>query len=156
MKPEPQPSERQQRIEHLYHAALEHDSAHRQAFLAEACADDEALLQEVASLIAAHGQAVDLIEGAPDKVAAEMFEANWAQSMSGRQIGHYRLLSLLGAGGMGRVYRAKDTLLDREVAAKILPKHLAGNPEALARFKTEARAVAALSHPNILAIYDFG
>jgi serine/threonine protein kinase len=74
----------------------------------------------------------------------------------GALYGRYKLLSLLGAGGMGRVYRGTDTVLDREVAIKILPTHLARNEEALARFKAEAKAVAALSHPNILAIYDFG
>jgi len=76
--------------------------------------------------------------------------------MVGRTLGHYQLLSLLGAGGMGEVYRARDTKLDREVAVKILPEQSAANPEALRRFEREAKAVAALSHPNILAIYDFG
>jgi serine/threonine protein kinase/Tol biopolymer transport system component len=156
MNRDPVPSERLQRIEYLYHAALELESGQRPAFLAEACADDKALLWEVASLISAHNQAGDLIEGSPDRVAAEMLDVEWAESMSGRQIGHYKLHSLIGAGGMGRVYRARDTLLDREVAIKILPWHLAGSADALARFRAEGKAVAALSHPNILAIYDFG
>lgn len=72
------------------------------------------------------------------------------------QLGPYRILSPLGAGGMGEVYRAKDARLDREVAIKVLPEHLAHNPDALARFEREAKAVAALSHSNILAIYDVG
>jgi serine/threonine protein kinase len=63
---------------------------------------------------------------------------------------------MLGAGGMGEVYRARDTVLDRDVAVKLLPKDLAADPEALKRFEREAKAVAALSHPNILAIHDFG
>jgi hypothetical protein len=74
----------------------------------------------------------------------------------GTRLGPYEILAPLGAGGMGEVYRARDTKLDRDVAVKVLPAELAGNPEALARFEREARAVAALSHPNILAIYDFG
>ena len=156
MRPEPIPPERWQKIEQLYHAALEREAERRAAFLAEACAGDEALHREVSSLIFAHDQAGDFIEASPDQVAREMLDAPWAQSMAGRRIGRYQLLSLLGAGGMGRVWRAKDTLLNREVAIKILPGHLAQDAEALARFKTEARAVATLSHPNILAIYDFG
>ncbi len=74
----------------------------------------------------------------------------------GSRLGPYEVLSPLGAGGMGEVYRARDARLGREVAVKVLPETLAGNPEALARFQKEARAVAALSHPNILAIFDIG
>src|SRR6476660_7163411 len=74
----------------------------------------------------------------------------------GTRLGHYEILAPLGAGGMGEVYRARDSKLRREVAIKVLPQSLAGDPEALARFEREALAVAALSHPNILAIFDFG
>ncbi len=74
---------------------------------------------------------------------------------AGMRLGHYEILSPLGAGGMGEVYRARDSRLDREVAVKVLPERLAGDPTALARFEREAKAVAALSHPNILAIHDF-
>ncbi len=75
---------------------------------------------------------------------------------AGMRLGPYEILSPLGAGGMGEVYRAKDTRLGREVAVKVLPQLSAGSPEALLRFEREAQAVAALSHPNILAIHDFG
>ena len=75
---------------------------------------------------------------------------------AGSRLGPYEILSPLGAGGMGEVYRARDARLDREVAVKVLPQFSADNAEALARFEREARAVAALSHPNILAIHDFG
>ncbi len=75
---------------------------------------------------------------------------------AGAQLGPYQILSPLGAGGMGEVFRARDTRLGRDVAIKILPERLADNAHALARFEQEARAVAALSHPNILAIHDFG
>jgi serine/threonine protein kinase len=74
----------------------------------------------------------------------------------GSRLGPYEILSPLGAGGMGEVYRARDSRLDRDVAIKILPERLAGDPQALARFEREAKAVAALSHPNILSIYDIG
>src|SRR5260221_7090447 len=74
---------------------------------------------------------------------------------AGQQLGPYQILSPLGAGGMGEVFRARDSRLGRDVAIKILPERLADNAHALARFEHEARAVAALSHPNILAIHDF-
>ena len=74
----------------------------------------------------------------------------------GTRLGPYEILAPLGAGGMGEVYRARDTRLGREVAIKVLPASLRESPEALARFEQEARAVAALSHPNILALHDFG
>ena len=74
----------------------------------------------------------------------------------GASLGQYEVIAPLGAGGMGEVYRARHKTLDREVAIKVLPAHLAADPTALARFEREAKAVAALSHPNILAIHDFG
>lgn len=72
------------------------------------------------------------------------------------QLGPYEILELLGSGGMGEVYRARDGRLEREVAIKVLPERLASDPLALARFQREARAVAALSHPNIVSLYDIG
>jgi len=75
---------------------------------------------------------------------------------AGTRVGPYEIVASLGAGGMGEVYRARDNKLDRDVAVKVLPGHLAADPSALARFEREAKAVAALSHPNILAIFDFG
>jgi eukaryotic-like serine/threonine-protein kinase len=75
---------------------------------------------------------------------------------AGSRLGPYEILSPLGAGGMGEVYRARDTKLDREVAIKVLPEKLAADSDSLARFEREAKAVAALSHPNILGIYDLG
>src|SRR5271167_4219280 len=74
----------------------------------------------------------------------------------GTKLGPYEIRSLLGAGGMGEVYRATDTRLGRDVAAKILPASFTGDRERLRRFEQEARAVAALNHPNILAIHDIG
>ena len=75
---------------------------------------------------------------------------------AGMRLGPYEILSRLGAGGMGEVYRARDSRLGREVAVKVIPAHLSGEADTLARFEREARAVAALSHPNILAIHDYG
>ena len=75
---------------------------------------------------------------------------------AGSLLGPYQIQSALGSGGMGEVYRARDTRLDRAVAIKILPERMAADPAAVARFEQEGRAVAALSHPNILAIHDVG
>src|SRR2546427_5376266 len=75
---------------------------------------------------------------------------------AGTRLGRYEIVSPLGAGGMGEVYRATDARLGREVAIKVLPEHLSKDRDALARFEREARAVAAFSHPNILAIHDVG
>src|SRR6202521_2734576 len=75
---------------------------------------------------------------------------------AGTRLGPYEILSPLGAGGMGEVYRARDSKLKRDVAVKVLPQSVAADPDTLARFEREALAVAALSHPNILAIHDFG
>src|SRR5881397_1946231 len=75
---------------------------------------------------------------------------------SATRLGPYEIVASIGAGGMGEVYRARDPRLARDVAIKVLPEHLSKDPTALARFEREARAVAALSHPNILAIFDVG
>src|SRR5512136_3085141 len=74
----------------------------------------------------------------------------------GTRLGPYEILGPLGAGGMGEVYRAKDTRLGREVAIKVLPEEFAKDPDRLSRFEREAQSVAALSHPNIMALHDFG
>src|SRR5947209_3498318 len=75
---------------------------------------------------------------------------------SGTRLGSYEIVGPLGAGGMGEVYRARDLRLDRDVAVKVLPEPFADSPDRLARFEREAKAVAALAHPNVLAIHDFG
>ncbi|MBK9706052.1 MAG: serine/threonine protein kinase [Acidobacteria bacterium] len=125
-------------------------------FLRKSCAGDEDLIREVESLLESHGQASGFMENSPGDLAARILAEKKKKSMVGRTLGHYRLHSLLGAGGMGEVYRAHDPRLDRDVAVKILPEHLAEDAEALLRFEREAKAVAALSHPNILSIFDFG
>ena len=148
--------EQWQKIEQLYHAALEQPRERRAALLEGACAGDGELRREVESLLASHESAASFIEAPPADLAAGMVAEAEARSMRGRTLGRYRLGQLLGTGGMGEVYRARDLRLGREVAVKILPEHLASHPEALRRFEHEARAVAALAHPNILSIYDFG
>jgi eukaryotic-like serine/threonine-protein kinase len=75
---------------------------------------------------------------------------------TGVRLGPYEILGSIGAGGMGEVYRAHDARLERQVAVKVLPEHLSRSPQALSRFVRETKAVAALSHPNLLAIFDTG
>lgn len=82
--------------------------------------------------------------------------AEQMESMVGRTLGHYEIVSLVGAGGMGEVYRARDTKLGRIVALKILPAEVAADPERMRRFVLEARAASALNHPNVAHIYEIG
>jgi eukaryotic-like serine/threonine-protein kinase len=147
--------ERWQQIDGLLEEALGRATNERAAFLDQACAGDEALRRKVDDLLAAHAQAENFIETPALEVEAKAL-AEQTRSMVGRQLGRYQILALLGAGGMGEVYRARDTRLNRAVAIKVLPPHLTQDSVALARFEREAQAVAALSHPNILAIHDFG
>ena len=148
MKPE-----RWKRVEQLYNSALERAASERAAFLEEACEGDEALLQEVRSLLEHEEQAEGFIEQPALEEAAELLAQDRAASWVGRRIGGYEVVSLLGAGGMGEVYRATDTELGRDVALKLLPEEFAEDRERLERFRREARLLAALSHPGIAAIY---
>jgi eukaryotic-like serine/threonine-protein kinase len=147
--------ERRRQIDGLYHSALERDPSQRTAFLNHACAGDSALRQEVESLLAhegtAHGfPAAPALEDTPTVLGDDA-----ASSLIGRQLGSCKIQSLLGAGGMGEVYRAKDLKLGRDVAIKILPPSFAIDPERVRRFEREARLLAALNHPHIAAIYGF-
>jgi serine/threonine protein kinase/TolB-like protein/Flp pilus assembly protein TadD len=100
-----------------------------------------------------HDKAAKSSLEAPAREAAKMFSDNRGQSLIGRQLGSYQVLSLLGAGGMGEVYRAHDSKLERDVAIKVLPAAFAHDPERLSRFQREAKMLASLNHPNIAAIY---
>ena len=147
MKPE-----RWQQVDQIYHAALERDASQRATFLDQACVGDAELRQEVESLIASHEHASSFI--ADLKVAAQVLAREQGQSLVGRMISHYKVVSLLGAGGMGEVYLAKDSRLGRSVALKLLPAHFTQDVGHLRRFEQEARAVANLSHPNVCTIHE--
>jgi len=151
MKPE-----RWQEIEQLYHSALKREASQRAAFLKEACAGDEALRREVESLLACQAQAESFIEAPVLEVAAKVLADDQGDSLIGRQVGAYQILSLLGAGGMGEVYRARDTKLDRTVALKLLPAEVAADEDRMRRFLREAKAASALNHPNVAHIYEIG
>jgi serine/threonine protein kinase len=151
MKPE-----RWKQIEQLYYAALERESEKRGAYLDEACAGDEELRREVESLLASNEGAGGFMASPALQIAAKVMAGEGGQSQVGRQIAHYQILSLLGAGGMGEVYLAQDTRLGRKLALKLLPVAFTQDPERVRRFEQEARAASALNHPNIVTIYEIG
>ena len=150
------------RVEDICHAALERDAADRTSFVTSACGGDEALRREVEALLA-HAESAEGFLVAPiGELAAHVFagadasklgNAGPAAGFIGRQVGTYQILSRLGAGGMGEVYRARDAKLGRDVAIKVLPPAFTADRERLARFDREARLLASLNHPHIGAIY---
>src|SRR5712671_2844181 len=148
-------SERWREIEQLYHAAREQEPGERERFLQQACTDEE-LRNEVESLLGCEAEAEDFLEAPALEVTAEAFAEGRARSMFGRAIGQYQIVGFLGAGGMGEVYRARDSRIGRDVAIKVLPPSIAAHPERLRLFEQEARAAGAINHPNILTIYDVG
>jgi len=150
--------ERWKRVEDVLQSALDRAPGERDAFLREACAGDEALEREVRSLIASGREAGSFLDRPavkrPAAPPAEPLEASTVTHLAGQSISHYRIVEMLGAGGMGVVYKAYDTKLERSVALKFLPPHLRHNPELKQRLKEEARAASTLDHPNIVVIHD--
>src|SRR5262249_9226400 len=148
-------------IEQLYHASLERESGARENFLAQACAGDEELRREVEELLGYDGAAESFIQGnalafEARRLEPEDLSQTGPQLLPGQSVGTYRILALLGRGGMGVVYRARDERLRRDVAIKVLPASLAHDAVRLRRFEQEAHATSALNHPNILTIHDIG
>src|SRR5215470_3773203 len=155
MRPE-QTQERWGRIERLWNAALELAQPDRAAFLAEACEGDEELRREVESLLRFDLRAKHFIESPALEVAAKAQAEAKEETLIGRMIGHYKILSLLGEGGMSEVYLAHDTSLERRVALKLLPAKFTQDADRLRRFIQEAKAASALNHPNIITIHEIG
>jgi Tol biopolymer transport system component len=145
--------DRWRRVKALFQAVVERPLNEREAFLASAVGGDEGLRLEVESLLTADAADAGVLDRLP--VAAGVLAAAPDCVASPRVIGPYEISSLIGAGAMGDVYRARDTKLNRDVALKVLPPILAPDPERVARFRREAQVLAALNHPNIAAIYGF-
>lgn len=141
------------RIEEIYHQALQIPLEKRDDFLRKSCGNDFELLSEVESLLTFDEQAKDFIEAPPNDVAANLITQQNKEKLIGREFSHYKIIKKLGAGGMGEVYLAEDTKLNRKVALKLLPFQFSQDRERRKRFEKEARAVSSLNHPNIITIY---
>src|SRR5580658_10887221 len=139
-------AERWKRIEAPCQTALGQPPDKRAAFLAQACPDDPHLRAEVQALLDQH---TDSFLGSAPVSAIHAMSA-------GAKLGNFEVVELLGRGGMGEVWRARDKRLKRDVAIKVLPVGLARDPDRIARFEREARAAATLSHPNICVIHEVG
>jgi len=157
--------QRFKQVDNLLQSVLERPPAERDAFLHAACAGDEALEREIRSLLASQQQAGSFLESPAIEAAARALagrqnndaerSSNSPSSPPVSQLGPYKILAPIGAGGMGEVYKARDTRLDRIVAIKVLPEHLSSQ-QSRERFEREARAISSLSHPHICPLFDVG
>jgi serine/threonine protein kinase/Tfp pilus assembly protein PilF len=149
-------AERWRQVNDLFQSAAERSPEERAAFLEDACHGDEGLCREVESLLASYDRVENFIESPAFEVAPELLTNDRADALVGELIGHYRIESPIGVGGMGEVYLARDERLGRKVALKLLSTRLTADETQLGRFKTEARSASALNHPNILTVYEIG
>jgi Tol biopolymer transport system component/predicted Ser/Thr protein kinase len=148
--------ERYREVGEIFRAAADIPLERRGAFLDEACGQDKALRQEVESLLSHDSHPEGWIDQKALEIAAQALASPRAESWVNRQVHHYQVSSLLGRGGMGEVYRARDTRLERDVALKVLPVEYSTDTERLRRFEQEARTAGKLNHPNIVTVYDVG
>ena len=153
MSPQPTPDEarRWRRVEEICDAAMQLAGADREAYLATACDADQALRREVDALLVHEKASQGFLSAPVGAIAAQVLEPQ--RDLIGTSIADYEIVAKLGEGGMGEVYRARDRKLGRDVAIKVLPAAVAGDPERLKRFEREARLLASINHPSIGAIY---
>ena len=149
-------AERWQQIDQLFHSALKWKDGERTAFVAQACGGDEQLRLEVESLLASHEQATSFIEMPAGDAAAGLLAERRSLLATGTMVRRYKILHLLGKGGMGDVYLAEDTELHRRIALKLLPSDFTTDRDRVRRFVQEAHAASALNHPNIVTIHEIG
>ncbi|MFN0120213.1 MAG: protein kinase domain-containing protein [Blastocatellia bacterium] len=147
--------ERFKEVSRLYREAVELEAAERPQYLVAACAGDEALRAEVEALLSYDADS-RLLDRPALELATQILLQKQTRSLSGHQVGHCQLRSLLGKGGMGEVWLAEDTQLGRQVAVKLLPAEFTTDATRVQRFTREARAASALNHPNILTIHEIG
>src|SRR5438552_2319115 len=149
-------ADRWQTIDRLFHSTLSCAQEKRAGFLSQACGDDEALRVEVESLLRAHEQDGSFLDLPAYEVAADFLADAFGGLFAGQQIGPYKIISPLAAGGMGEVYLAQDSRLGRKIALKLLPPDFAKDQHRVRRFAQEARAASALNHPNVCVIHEVG
>ncbi|HKD05453.1 MAG TPA: protein kinase [Bryobacteraceae bacterium] len=151
--------DRWKHVQAVFHAVLEKQPDERSRLLSVLCSEDDGLREEVESLLKSHDSSEEFL-GNPvfhaKPAADELAREPASPSLAGTALDHYLLVSLLGSGGMGEVYRAHDQRLGRDVALKILPPHQSGGDVSVRRFEQEVRAVSSFSHPNICHLYDIG
>jgi len=149
--------ERWRQVETLFQEALARTPKSRRAFLTEACIGDAALRHDVEELLVSFEAAGSFLETpAAESLSSSGNTVSVLGLNSGQRLAHYEIISQLGSGGMGEVYLARDTRLDRQIALKVLPAQFAADPERVSRFEREARAASALNHPNIITIHEVG
>jgi eukaryotic-like serine/threonine-protein kinase len=142
-------------LKEIFHAAVALAPDERPGYLDRACDGDVSLRQAVESLLKSHEESGNFVDNPAYQAASEML-IDAVELRAGEILGHYRIASLLGEGGMGKVYLAEDTKLHRKVSLKFLSKNFAQDRERMRRFEQEARAASALNHPNILTIHEIG
>ena len=147
------PNPHWENLKEIFEAAIALAPDERSAYLERACHGNDSLRLAVVSLIKSHEESANFVDKPAYQAAAEMLLQD-RKLTAGQTIGRYRIVSLLGEGGMGRVYLAEDTKLHRKVSLKFLASNLTEDKDRLHRFEQEARAVSALNHPNILTIYE--
>ncbi|MEP7037449.1 MAG: serine/threonine-protein kinase, partial [Acidobacteriota bacterium] len=149
--------EKLKKVEEIYHAVLEIAPAMRESFIKNHCGADADLRREVESLLSFENSSEDFLETPPESLVAEMFAEQAAQTdIIGKTIGHYKIIKLLGKGGMGEVFLAEDTKLDRKAAVKFMDEKFVEEKNNLNRFFFEAKSSSALNHPNIITVYEIG
>src|SRR5256885_2150226 len=149
------PDSHWENLKEIFHATVALARHERAAYLEQACGGDASLRAAVESLLKSHEETNNFVDAPAYQAAAEML-VNSADLKAGENIAHYRIVRLLGEGGMGTVYLAEDTKLHRQVSLKFLSTRFIQDPERLRRFEQEARAASALNHPNIIHIYEIG
>src|ERR1700730_12281129 len=149
-------SESMQQLEDLFHEAVGLQPPERAEFIARLRNSTPELAAELESLISAHEQPDSPIDAPAYEAAAEMIADAQPALVAGQVVGHYKIVAPLGKGGMGEVYLASDTKLDRPVAFKLLAAEFANHKERLRRFIQEAKAASSLNHPNIITIHEIG